>query len=215
MQAERRFLQAHWLSRNKTLQTKAFDLSQNLPEELQAFRGLKDYLRARKVRDRLVEGAEKNFLGNYKGDAGIWDKLVRAYELESKLISIYCQLTQASVTHSASKVYLAPHSQDFARRDWSTPSAPLQSAENFLYYFQLPPRGATFADVHIGETALQFIRNGEYEIPFLQAQISKQQQQLVDFEKKEAEYSRMALNAQKNHLQVQLLAPHTLVTSLD
>lgn len=63
---------------------------------------------------------------------------------------------------------------------------------------------ASLADIHIGETALRLIRNGEYEIPFLQAQTSKHQQQLVDFEKKESEYGRMALNAQKSHTQVSL-----------
>jgi hypothetical protein len=40
-----------------------------------------DYLRAKEVLAKLMsEGAEKGFLGSYKGAAGAWDKIVRAYE---------------------------------------------------------------------------------------------------------------------------------------
>ena len=41
-----------------------------------------DYLRAKQVLDKLIasEGAEKSFLGSYKGAAGSWEKVVRAYE---------------------------------------------------------------------------------------------------------------------------------------
>ena len=90
MQAERKYLQTQWLSRNKALQLKAAELAKNLTEErFQEYKGLKDYLAARELRDCLIAGAEKSFLGYYKGDAGVWDKLIRAYEVESKrLVSL-------------------------------------------------------------------------------------------------------------------------------
>lgn len=85
MQAERKFLQAQWRSKNKALQIKAAELATKLTEEhLGEYKGVKDYIAVRSLRDRLIEGAEKNFLGYYKGEAGVWDKLVRAYEIESE-----------------------------------------------------------------------------------------------------------------------------------
>ena len=87
LQVERRFLQTEWRSKNKALQLKAAELASSFSEEeFQEYKGLKHYLAARNLRDRLLAGAEKNFLGYYKGEAGVWDKLIRAYEVESKLI---------------------------------------------------------------------------------------------------------------------------------
>ncbi len=39
-----------------------------------------DYLRSQDILSKLSETAEKSFLGSFKGAAGTWDKLVRAYE---------------------------------------------------------------------------------------------------------------------------------------
>ena len=73
---------------------KAAELAKSLSEEeFQEYNGLKEYLAARDLRDRLTAGAEKNFLGYYKGEAGIWDKLIKAYEIESKLTTV--QLSMA------------------------------------------------------------------------------------------------------------------------
>ena len=44
-----------------------------------------DYHRARQVLDKLGETAEKNFLGSFKGEAGVWEKIVRTYESNSEL----------------------------------------------------------------------------------------------------------------------------------
>ena len=46
------------------------------------------------------------------------------------------------------------------------------------------------------------IRNGKHEIPFLRNQISKQQQQLIDFEKRQGDYSKSAAIAQRDYVQV-------------
>lgn len=88
LQVERRFLQNQWRAKNKALQLKAAELANSLSEEeFQEYKGLKDYLAGKDLRDRLTSGAEKNFLGYYKGEAGVWDKLIRAYEVESKLLA--------------------------------------------------------------------------------------------------------------------------------
>lgn len=97
MQAERKFLQAQWRSKNKALQIKAAELATKLTEEyLEEYKGVKDYIAVRSLRDRLIEGAEKNFLGYYKGEAGVWDKLVGAYEIESEHIRSHLTVDLAS-----------------------------------------------------------------------------------------------------------------------
>jgi len=60
------------------------------------------------------------------------------------------------------------------------------------------------ADVHIGEAAFTLGRNVEFEIPYLRAQMLKHQQQLMDHEKKQADYLRSAANAQTQYTQVEL-----------
>ena len=42
--------------------------------------------RGQQVRNLLARGAEKNLFGYYTGEAGVWDKVVRAYESKGKLI---------------------------------------------------------------------------------------------------------------------------------
>jgi len=39
-----------------------------------------DYFLAKAVLAKLTETAEKSFLGSFKGAAGSWDKVVKAYE---------------------------------------------------------------------------------------------------------------------------------------
>lgn len=134
----------------------------------------------KKLRDRLVSGAAKNFLGQFKGDAGVWDKLVRAYEVESRVLPRLHTMQLSDLMISLSFCYCR-----------------LPELE-----LELDNQRDLNADIQIGEIALGLIRNGEYEIPFLQSQIAKQQQQLIDHEKREADYAKMALNAQRNHIQV-------------
>jgi hypothetical protein len=61
------------------------------------------------------------------------------------------------------------------------------------------------ADIFLGECSLTLTRNIDYEIPFLQRQISKQQQQLVDLERKQAEHLHSAVLAAKAYQKVQKL----------
>ena len=74
-------MRAKWRSKCKALQLKVAELKAQLPQDMQG--GEANYQTARSIRASLIATAEKNFLGYYKGEAGIWDKLVRAYEAES------------------------------------------------------------------------------------------------------------------------------------
>ena len=44
------------------------------------------------IRDTLAETAEKTFFGNLTGTAGLWDKVLRAYEKDSKGILVHCHI---------------------------------------------------------------------------------------------------------------------------
>lgn len=39
-----------------------------------------DYFRAVQIRDKLAETGERSLFGGLTGQAGIWDKIVKAYE---------------------------------------------------------------------------------------------------------------------------------------
>jgi hypothetical protein len=39
-----------------------------------------DYFRAVQIRDKLAESGERTLFGGLSGQAGIWDKIVKAYE---------------------------------------------------------------------------------------------------------------------------------------
>jgi len=58
------------------------------------------------------------------------------------------------------------------------------------------------ADVLLGEAAFTLGRNVEFEIPFLRAQMVKHQQQLMDNERRQADYLKSAATAQSQYAQV-------------
>lgn len=55
------------------------------------------------VLDLLAKGAEKNLFGYYTGDAGVWDKIVRAYE--SKGIGPHNRIACKSAVNVLIKVF--------------------------------------------------------------------------------------------------------------
>lgn len=82
------------------------------------------------------------------------------------------------------------------------------SGRNFLGYCTGPAAGWDKLvrayekhNLQVGEAAAIAVRLGEFEIPFLQNQISKHQQQLVDIEKKEVECAKNITKARKAYLQ--------------
>ncbi|GAB4823290.1 hypothetical protein N2152v2_010336 [Parachlorella kessleri] len=86
-QVDRKQVPADWARKLQALQAKSGEALKELPPGfLGQFEGGDemplDYLRAKQVLDKLVasEGAERSFLGSFKGAAGTWDKIVRAYE---------------------------------------------------------------------------------------------------------------------------------------
>ena len=56
------------------------------PEEGQAI----DYTAAKHIRDTLAVTANKSLLGGLKGTAGLWDKIVKAYQARSELLTNTC-----------------------------------------------------------------------------------------------------------------------------
>lgn len=45
-----------------------------------------DYFRAVQIRDKLAETGERSLFGGLTGQAGIWDKIVKAYENGGKRV---------------------------------------------------------------------------------------------------------------------------------
>ncbi len=57
------------------------------------------YFNATEIRDRLAGSAEKGMFGGLKGSAGTWDKIVKAYEKQSKQAFIPTITILAHVPH--------------------------------------------------------------------------------------------------------------------
>lgn len=47
----------------------------------------------KRIRDTLAETSEKTFFGNLTGTAGLWDKVLRAYEKDSECMLAHVCLT--------------------------------------------------------------------------------------------------------------------------
>ncbi len=86
-QVERKQLPADWRRRLQVIQASAAEAAAALPADGRGSVGGRDapldYAAVRAARDRLVDGAERSFFGGLAGPAGVWDKLVRAYERDS------------------------------------------------------------------------------------------------------------------------------------
>ena len=100
LQVDRRKLAADWRKRLQAVQASALAASQEgLSGELQAqlLAGSSDstsgstYLAALQLRDELAASAEKTLLGYYKGEAGIVDKIVKAFEKGCEWCCLPCR----------------------------------------------------------------------------------------------------------------------------
>lgn len=74
--------------------------AQTLPPQLSTDEAL-DFFAIQKIRDSLAEDADKGLFGGLKGAAGTWDKLVKAYEKQSKH-SLLCMYSSAIHIHPQS-----------------------------------------------------------------------------------------------------------------
>jgi hypothetical protein len=85
LQVTRQKLPSDWHKRVQAIQAKIAQASKELPPGLlSSLPGGADipidYLRAVDIRDKLAETAERTMFGGLSGQAGTWDKIVKAYE---------------------------------------------------------------------------------------------------------------------------------------
>jgi hypothetical protein len=89
VQISRQKLSRDFHKRLQVIQAKALEAAHNLPVDLKPQadrdRSSLDYSTAVILRDTLAGTAERTIFGGLTGAAGLWDKIVRAYEKESKL----------------------------------------------------------------------------------------------------------------------------------
>ncbi len=78
-QVDRKQLSPDWRKRLRLIQAKAAELPSKAAAGADAEAPL-DYFTIRDARDRLAASAERNLLGQLKGDAAEWHRLVGAYE---------------------------------------------------------------------------------------------------------------------------------------
>jgi hypothetical protein len=196
VQVERQFLKAKWRSRCKALQLKVAELKNQLPKDMQS--GEASHQNSKLVRDMLISSADKNFLGYYKGKAGVWDKIVRAYESESE--------STVGSPHLLSTIriqQMIPQVQFTLRSCLTGTRRCILSGLGQVTDIHTD-LNVCVADIHIGEAAFTLSRNVDFEILYLRAQMLKHQQQLMDHEKKQADYLKSAANAQTQYAQVVL-----------
>lgn len=82
---QRQKLPADWHKRLQAIQAKVTEAVKDLPAGLLA--GLPggaeaavDYYKAAEIRDKLAQTGERTLFGGLTGQAGAWDKIVKAYE---------------------------------------------------------------------------------------------------------------------------------------
>lgn len=96
VQVARQKLPADWHKRLQAIQAKVTEAVKELPAGLltQVAGSSEvpvDYFRAVQLRDKLAETGERTLFGGLTGQAGIWDKIVKAYENGGELA---CQQQQ-------------------------------------------------------------------------------------------------------------------------
>lgn len=85
LQVSRQKLPADWHKRLQAIQAKVTEAVKDLPAGLLAqlpggADAAVDYFRAVQIRDKLAETGERTLFGGLSGQAGTWDKIVKAYE---------------------------------------------------------------------------------------------------------------------------------------
>ena len=84
LQISRQKLSKDWHKKLQAIKAKAAEAAEDLPPELALpEKNLLEYAAVKFIRDKLAETADKTFFGNLTGSAGLWDKILRAYEKDS------------------------------------------------------------------------------------------------------------------------------------
>ena len=84
LQISRQKLSKEWHKKLQAIKAKAAEAAEDLPPELALpEKNLIEYAAVKSIRDKLAETADKTFFGNLTGSAGLWDKILRAYEIDS------------------------------------------------------------------------------------------------------------------------------------
>ena len=84
LQISRQKLSKDWHRKLQAIKAKAAEAAEDLPPPLALpEKTLVDYAAVKYIRDKLAETADKTFFGNLTGPAGLWDKILRAYEKDS------------------------------------------------------------------------------------------------------------------------------------
>ena len=82
-QGVRKHLPADWRKRLQAIQAALATETRNLPPDVGQDDSM-SYFAAKAIRDKLAGSADKTLFGGLKGSAGSWDKIVKAYEKQSK-----------------------------------------------------------------------------------------------------------------------------------
>lgn len=87
VQGVRKHIPTDWRKMLQAIQAAAFVEMKSLPADFDQTASV-SYFNATEIRDRLAGSAEKGMFGGLKGSAGTWDKIVKAYEKQSKQVFI-------------------------------------------------------------------------------------------------------------------------------
>jgi len=87
VQGVRKHIPTDWRKRLQAIQAAAAAEMKSLPADFDQTASV-SYFSATHIRDRLAGSAEKGMFGGLKGIAGTWDKIVKAYEKQSKQVFI-------------------------------------------------------------------------------------------------------------------------------
>ena len=180
MQISRQKLSKDWHRKLQAIKAKAAEAAEELPPPLALpEKNLVEYAAVKSIRDKLAETADKTFFGIRTGPAGLWDKILRAYEKDS------------TPPASCLPLFL------FAFLPYPSMNAPANSA---MVIRTLRPGALT--DNFLGEAGQLLVRNIDFEIPYLKQQAAKEQQQLADLERKHTEHLHSAMQAARHYQQV-------------
>jgi hypothetical protein len=91
LQVARQKLPHDWHKRLQAIQAKVTEAVKELPagvlsQVAGSAEAPVDYFRAVQIRDKLAETGERSIFGGLTGQAGIWDKIVKAYENGGKRV---------------------------------------------------------------------------------------------------------------------------------
>ena len=201
LQVERKQLTSAWRKVLQAIQARVKAELGSLPATLQPEEGQgTDYTAVKHIRDTLAETANKSLLGGLKGTAGLWDKIVKAYQARSELIwnTYTCSPSAASQSKAVHEPWLAPGSQ-------------LSATQISVWVIHLETPGLPVtADVWLGEAGQSLIRAVDHEIPYLRKQSAQLQLQVIDLERRHADLLKSAALAAKEYKQVGLPARQDL-----